>query len=89
MSKYYQADEGGGIVGIGGAVTVVGMLHNVPLHVGSGPVDPQAVVRTTFYVLDGDSYIMILGREFLAAVHGLVDVKHHRLQYTTAAGPRI
>ena len=79
LAKYYQADQGGGIVGIGGAVSIVGLLSNVPLHVGPGPVDPCAVVRTTFYVLDGDKYMLILGHEFLAAVQGLVDILHHRL----------
>ena len=59
----------------------------MPLHVGSGPVDPRAIVRTTFYVLDiSDVYSLILGREFLSAVKGLVDVAHHRLQFTTEAG---
>ena len=79
LVKYYQADEGGGIVGIGGAMSVVGLLKSVPLHVAPWPIDPCAVVHAMFYVLDGDKYMMILGCEFLAAVHGLVDIKHHRL----------
>ena len=58
---------------------MVGLLVDIPLHVGSGPIDPRAVVQTTFYILKGDKYMMILGREFLATVHGLVDVTHHRL----------
>ena len=65
----------------------VGLLQDIPIHVGEGPVNPRAVVPTTFYVLDVDNvYSLILGREFLSAVHGLVDVPHHRLQFTTRAG---
>lgn len=76
-------------MGIGGAVSVVGLLINVPLRVRPGPIDPHAIVQTTFYVLEGDKYMMILGRKFLATVYGLVDVTHHRLQYTTDASPYI
>ena len=66
----------------------VGLLQDVPIHVGEGPVSPPAVMPTTFYVLDVDNvYSLILGQEFLSAVHGLVDVPHHRLQFTTRAGP--
>ena len=66
-------------MGIGGAVTVVGLLVDVPLHVGPGPVDPRAFVQTTYYVLEGDKYMMILGHEFLTTIHGLVGVTHHQL----------
>ena len=66
-------------MGTGGAVTVVGLLIDVPLHAGPGPVDPHAIVQTIFYVLEGDKYMMILGHEFLATVHGLVDITHHQL----------
>ena len=59
---------------------IVGLLQDVPIHVGEGPVNPRAVVPTTFYVLDMDNvYSLILGQEFLRAVHGLVDAPHHRL----------
>ena len=68
---------------------VVGLLVNVPLHMGPGPIDPCEVVQTTFYVLEGDKYMMILGCKFLATIHGLVDVTLHRLQYTTDASPCI
>ena len=58
----------------------MGLLQDVPIRVGEGPVNPRAVVPTTFYVLDVDNvYSLILGREFLSAVYGLVDVPHHRL----------
>ena len=66
-------------MGIGGAVTMVRLLVDVPLHVGPGPIDSRAVVQTTFYVLEGDKYMMIFGREFPTIVHGLVDITHHRL----------
>ena len=66
-------------MGIGGTVTVVGLLVDVLPHVEPGPIDPRAVVQTTFYILEGDKYMMILGREFLTTVHGLVDVTHHWL----------
>ena len=63
------------MVGIGGAARTLGQLREVPVHIGTGPVDPTAVVTTTFYVIDSDrTYSLILGREFLAAVKGLVDV---------------
>ena len=65
----------------------VGLLQDVSIHVGEGPVNPRAAVPTTFYVLDVDNvYPLIFGREFLRAVYGLVDVPHHRLQFTTRAG---
>ena len=79
LSKYYKPDQGGGIVGIGRAVTMVGLLVDVLLHVGPGPIDPRAVVQTTFCILEGDKCMMIFVHEFLTTVHGLVDVTHHRL----------
>ena len=79
LAKYYHAQEAG-VVSIGGPMRTVGFLQDVPVHVGDGPVDPRTVVRTTFYVLDVNNvYSLILGRKFLNAVHGLVDVTHHRL----------
>ena len=40
----------------------VGLLQDVPIHVGEGLVNPRAVVPTTFYVLDVDNvYPLILG----------------------------
>ena len=75
------------MVGIGGAARTLGQLRKVPVHIGTGSVNPDAVVTTTFYVLDSDhQYSLILGREFLAAVQGVVNVPCHLLQYTTAAG---
>ena len=63
------------------------MLVGVPVHIGMGPVDPKAVVRTTFYVLSNDThYALIFGRTFLHDIEGLLDLKHHRLQYATTAG---
>ena len=54
---------------------------------GTGPVVPKAVVRTTFYVLPNNThYSLIFGRTFLHGLEGLIDLKHHRLQYHTAAG---
>ena len=64
----------------------MGLLQDVLINVGEGPVNQRAVVPTTFYVLDVDNvYSLILGQEFLSAVHGLVDVPLHRLQFTTHA----
>ena len=79
LAKYYHAQEAG-VVGIGGSMCTVGFLQDVPVHVGDGLVDPRAVVRTMFYVLDVDNmYSLLLGHKFLNALHGLVDVTHHRL----------
>ena len=45
------------------------------------------MVCTTFYVLTNDTqYALNLGRTFLHAVEGLLDHKHHRLQYITGIG---
>ena len=75
------------LVGISGPVTALGMLVNAPVHMGTGPVVPRAVVRTMFYVLPNDThYALIFGRTFLHGLEGLIDLKHHRLQYHTAAG---
>ena len=60
-------------------MSMVGLLVSIPLHVGLGPIDPRAVVQATFYILDRDKYMMILGCEFLLAVGGLVDITHNRL----------
>ena len=76
-------------MGIGGAVYVVGLLVNILLHVGPRSVDPCAVVQTMFYIFEGDRYMMILGCEFLATIHGLVDVTHHQLWYMTDASPHL
>ena len=63
------------------------MLVRMPVYVGMGPINPKAVVRTTFYVLSNDAhYALIFGRTFLHDIKGLLDLKHHRLQYATAAG---
>ena len=79
LRTYFVAEEAG-VIGIGGPMWTLGLLRNVPLHVGSGPVNPQAVVFTTFYVLAvDDAYSRILGREFLKTVQGLVDVPCNRL----------
>ena len=52
------------------------------MHVGTGPV-----VHTTFYVLSNDAhYALMFGHTFLHDIEGLLDLKHHRLQYATAAG---
>ena len=53
LRGYYRASEAG-VVGIGGPARTLGRLHNVPLHIGTGPVEPAAVVRTSFFVLDND-----------------------------------
>ena len=46
------------------------------------------MVCTTFYVLTNDTqYALILSHTFLHAVEGLLDLKHHRLQYVTGIGP--
>ena len=40
----------------------MGLLQDVPVHVGEGPVNPSAVAPTIFYVLDVDDvYLLILG----------------------------
>ena len=83
---YFQPGKQGS-VGIVGPVSSPGMLVGVPIHVGTGPVNPKAVVGTTFYVLNNDThYALIFGRTFLHDIEGLLDLKHHRLQYATAAG---
>ena len=75
------------LVGISGPVTALGMLVNAPVHMGTGPVVPKAVVHTMFYVLPNDThYALILGRTFLHGLEGLIDLKHHCLQYHTAVG---
>ena len=41
---------------------IVGLLEDVPVHVGEGLVNPHAITSTTFYVLDMDDvYSLILG----------------------------
>ncbi len=65
---------------------VVGLLEDVPLHLGAGPVDPKDVVRTTFWVLDNPGYHFILGRQFFAKVRGVVDVGGHTLGATLPSG---
>ena len=58
------------------------MIVGVSVHVGTGPVDPKAVVHTTFYVLSNDThYALIFGCTFLHDIEGLLDLKNHRLQY--------
>ena len=75
------------LVGISGPVTALGMLVNAPVHMGTGTVVPKAVVRTMFYVLPNDThYALIFGCTFLHGLEGLIDLKHHHLQYHTAAG---
>ena len=59
----------------------------MPVHLVSGPVDPRGIVHLDFYVLQNDAiYNLIFGRTMLMAVKGLLDVYHHRIQYTTPAG---
>ena len=83
----YFVDKPQVLVGISGPVTALGMLVNAPVHMGTGPVVPTAVVRTMFYVLPNDThYALIFGRTFLHGLEGLIDLKHHHLQYHTAVG---
>ena len=48
-------------MGIGGTTTVMGVLEDVPVHVGTGPVHPPAIVCVDFRVLCGRGYSLILG----------------------------
>ena len=54
LNYYFRPCEQG-LAGIGGPVACPGKLVNVPIHVGTGPVDPDAVVCTMFYVLTNDT----------------------------------
>jgi len=67
---------------------VVGLLQDVPIHLGSGPVDPANVVLTTFHVLEAPGYHFILGRQFFSRVSGMVDIGGHRVIVTTPAAGR-
>ena len=59
----------------------------MPEHLESGPVDPHGIVHLEFYLLQNDAiYNLIFGCTMLMAVKGLLDVYHHRIQYTTPAG---
>ena len=77
------------VMGIGGTATVMGVLEDVPVHVGTGPVHPPAIVRVDFRVLSGKGYSLILGRQFLMSVRGVIDLHAHTLHYTTPAGTKV
>ena len=87
LDCYFQPCEQG-LVGVGGLVACPGKLVNVPIHVGTGPVDPDTVVCTTFYVpTNNTQYALILSRTLLHSVEGLLDLKYHWLQYIMGIGP--
>ena len=74
------------MVGIYGTTVVQGILQDMPVHVGTGPVHPAAIVHVDFRVLGSKGYSLILGHQFLMQVRGVLDLRAHQLQYTTPAG---
>ena len=60
LCRYFR-EEQAMVMGIGGTVTVMGVLEDVPVHVGTGPVHPPAIVRVDFHVFCGKGYSLILG----------------------------
>ena len=78
LRRYFR-EEKASVVGIGGTANVLGVLENVPLHLGVGPVNPRALVRVDFRVIEGRGYSLILGRQFLLHVRGLIDLHNHKL----------
>lgn len=77
LYRFFEKKEST-VYGVGDKVTkVLGMLVNVPLHLGAGVVAPSAIVHTTFRVLDAKGYNIILGRQFLSSVKGVIDLPRH------------
>ena len=50
------------VMGIGGTAAMMGVLEDVPVHIGTSSVHPPAIVRVDFHVLCGKEYSLILGR---------------------------
>ncbi len=70
------------VKGVGDKLTkVMGKLVGVPISLGMEQ-GPGTCVKTTFYVLDCDSYHFILGLTLLAVVDGGVFCGSRRLEYT-------
>ena len=60
--RHYFRKEQAMVVGIGSTETVMGVLEDVPVHVGTGPVHPPAIVHVDFCMLCGTGYSLILSR---------------------------
>ena len=71
------------VLGVGGHATrVLGLLVDVPLVLGpAGRVDGAQVLLATFRVLSAPGYHLILGRQFLCAASGVLDLGRDELTF--------
>lgn len=75
------------IIGVGEDKTyIMRLLVDVPVCLGSNDALSLVIIVTTFWVINASGYHIILGKQFLRAVHALVDTSETNITTTTLLG---